>query len=70
MWPRSVLGSRSIGTIARGWTTERVQSVDMPKMGSSKGDSIEELERLQSLHKSGGLTDEEFAAAKKKLLDS
>lgn len=54
---------------ARDWTTERAQSIDMPKMGSSKSDPVAELERLQSLHKSGGLTDEEFAAAKKKLLD-
>lgn len=36
--------------------------------GSGGGDQIAELERLQSLHSSGGLTDEEFAAAKKKLL--
>lgn len=56
-------------TNARDWTTERAQSIDMPKMGSSKNDPVAELERLQSLHKSGALTDEEFAAAKKKLLE-
>jgi Short C-terminal domain len=32
------------------------------------GDSIERLERLAALHRSGALTDEEFAAAKARLL--
>jgi Short C-terminal domain len=32
------------------------------------GDSTAELERLAKLHESGALTDEEFAAAKSKLL--
>lgn len=51
---------------ARDWTTERTRNFDMPGGGDK---SLEELERLQRLHKDGGLTDEEFAAAKKKLLD-
>jgi hypothetical protein len=32
------------------------------------GDSIDRLERLAALHRSGALTDEEFAAAKARLL--
>jgi uncharacterized protein YhaN len=32
------------------------------------GDSVERLERLAALHRSGALTDEEFAAAKARLL--
>ncbi|MGB3327619.1 MAG: SPFH domain-containing protein, partial [Thermomicrobiales bacterium] len=35
---------------------------------SSTDDQIAQLERLASLHQSGALTDEEFAAAKKRLL--
>lgn len=54
---------------ARDWTSERASNIDMPSMGSSKNDSLDELERLQKLRQSGALTDEEFAAAKKKLLD-
>jgi hypothetical protein len=34
------------------------------------GDSVERLERLAALHRSGALTDEEFAAAKARLLGS
>lgn len=54
---------------ARTWTAERTSNIDMPKMGSSKNDSLDELERLQALRQSGALSEEEFAAAKKKLLD-
>ncbi|HKF91656.1 MAG TPA: SHOCT domain-containing protein [Acidimicrobiia bacterium] len=35
---------------------------------AASGDSTAELERLAKLHESGALTDEEFAAAKSKLL--
>ncbi|HTR73502.1 MAG TPA: SHOCT domain-containing protein [Solirubrobacteraceae bacterium] len=36
--------------------------------GAGGGDSVEKLERLASLHASGALTDEEFAAAKREML--
>ncbi len=36
--------------------------------GGASGDSVEKLERLASLHSSGALTDEEFAAAKREML--
>lgn len=49
---------------AYGRQVERFES----RGGSSGDDKIAELERLQRLHESGGLTDEEFAAAKKSLL--
>jgi uncharacterized membrane protein YebE (DUF533 family) len=35
---------------------------------AATGDTTAELERLASLHQSGALTDDEFAAAKAKLL--
>jgi hypothetical protein len=35
---------------------------------AAAGDTTAELERLASLHQSGALTDDEFAAAKAKLL--
>ncbi len=54
---------------ARDWTSERARSIDVPKIGSSEPDRIDELERLQKLHESGALTDEEFSSAKRKLLD-
>ena len=42
----------------------------MPSQNPNKDPAafIEELERLSYLHKQGSLTDEEFVAAKKKLL--
>jgi hypothetical protein len=36
--------------------------------GGGGGDSVDKLERLATLHSSGALTDEEFAAAKRELL--
>src|SRR5262245_59765913 len=40
-----------------------------PKLSDlTGGDSVERLERLAALHRSGALTDEEFAAAKARLL--
>lgn len=39
-----------------------------PHAGAS-GDTVSELERLKALRDSGAITEEEFAAAKKKLLD-
>ncbi|HEY6891079.1 MAG TPA: SHOCT domain-containing protein [Solirubrobacter sp.] len=40
-----------------------------PKLSDlTGGDPIERLERLAALHRSGALTDEEFAAAKARLL--
>jgi hypothetical protein len=39
-----------------------------PPAAPSAGDAAGELERLASLHESGALSDEEFAAAKQKIL--
>jgi hypothetical protein len=40
-----------------------------PKLSDlTGGDPVERLERLAALHRSGALTDEEFAAAKARLL--
>jgi hypothetical protein len=39
-----------------------------PAPAAAGGDTTAELERLSSLHQSGALTDDEFAAAKAKLL--
>ena len=39
-----------------------------PPPAPSAGDAAGELERLASLHQSGALSDEEFAAAKQKVL--
>jgi Short C-terminal domain len=39
-----------------------------PPPAPSAGDAAGELERLASLHQSGALTDDEFAAAKQKVL--
>lgn len=44
-------------------------SAHQPKLSDlTGGDSVERLERLAALHRSGALTDEEFAAAKARLL--
>jgi uncharacterized membrane protein YebE (DUF533 family) len=39
-----------------------------PAPAAAAGDTTAELERLAQLHQSGALTDDEFAAAKSKLL--
>lgn len=39
-----------------------------PVTAPAQDDVIAQIERLAALHQSGALTDEEFAAAKKKLL--
>ena len=39
-----------------------------PPPAPSAGDSAGELERLASLHESGALSDDEFSAAKQKVL--
>jgi hypothetical protein len=39
-----------------------------PPAATSGGDDVDELQRLADLHTSGALTDEEFAAAKAKIL--
>ena len=38
--------------------------------GRQDDDQLERLERLAALHESGAISDEEFAAAKRKLLDA
>jgi len=48
-------------------TDEEFDYVD--KQDAAEDDYIDELERLAALHEQGILTDEEFAAQKKKLLD-
>lgn len=53
----------------REWTTEQTRNIELPGSGGGGDKSLDELERLQRLHKDGTLTDEEFAAQKKKLLD-
>jgi hypothetical protein len=45
-----------------------VSSHEVDMADFTGGDSIERLERLAALHRSGALTDEEFAAAKARLL--
>jgi hypothetical protein len=40
----------------------------MPAPGAAASDPIAQIERLAELHRSGALTDDEFAAAKAKLL--
>ena len=42
----------------------------MPAPGVAASDPIAQIERLAELHRSGALTDDEFAAAKAKLLGS
>jgi Short C-terminal domain len=44
------------------------QPVAAPAAAAPADDTTAELERLAQLHQSGALTDEEFAAAKSKLL--
>jgi hypothetical protein len=45
-----------------------VNSHEVDMADFTGGDSVERLERLAALHRSGALTDEEFAAAKARLL--
>ncbi|MBJ7459300.1 MAG: SHOCT domain-containing protein [Thermoleophilaceae bacterium] len=63
---------------ATGFVKEQASKTEMPSFRSGQDTTTEvsavptevaELERLSDLHKSGSLTDEEYAAAKKKLLD-
>lgn len=58
----------------RGMTSDLVNRQNRPPVGGPDSTTVvdiqplDELERLQKLHASGALTDEEFAAAKQKLL--
>jgi len=59
-------------TGARGWcpvSSVRPRERANPVAPSHQLAMIEALERLHALHTSGGLTDDEFARAKKTLLD-
>ncbi len=47
---------------------EQAQAAPHPAAAAPTTDSTAELERLAKLHESGALNDEEFAAAKAKLL--
>ncbi len=59
------LGGRvsSVWEGASGWVRETAS-----KVGNRAGDDVERLQRLAELHESGKLSDEEYAAAKEKLL--
>jgi membrane protease subunit (stomatin/prohibitin family) len=53
----------------QGQSNEQAQAAPAaPAPAAAPADSTAELERLAKLHESGALTDEEFAAAKSKLL--
>lgn len=55
---------------AKEWTTDRTQRIgdSMERSGQATPSTSDEIERLRALHESGALTDEEFSAAKRKLL--
>lgn len=46
-----------------------VQAAPAAAVAATSNDPTEQLKKLAELHKSGVLTDEEYAAAKKKVLD-
>ena len=45
-----------------------MQGVDQAAAAPAADDPFEQIEKLSKLHESGALTDEEFAAAKAKIL--
>jgi multidrug resistance efflux pump len=52
----------------KGATEAKAQIEQAKAAAPGTNDLISQVERLSALHKSGALSDEEFAAAKKKLL--
>ncbi|MGE5250514.1 MAG: SHOCT domain-containing protein [Bacteroidota bacterium] len=49
---------------------KRQQAIDKPEAAAGESaDLIQQLEKLAELHRSGSLTDDEFAAGKRKLLE-
>jgi len=50
-------------------TNVKAQPAQSVPVAADSSDPSEQLKKLAELHKSGVLTDEEFAAAKKKILD-
>jgi len=79
-----VAGAAALGTVAyqsgkrheqQAEVNDQAQATQAPPPApaaaaapAAAGDTTAELERLASLHQSGALTDDEFAAAKAKLL--
>ena len=49
-------------------TAAAMQGVDQAAAAPAADDPFEQIEKLSKLHESGALTDEEFAAAKAKIL--
>jgi hypothetical protein len=49
-------------------TAAAMQGVDQAAAAPAADDPFEQIEKLSQLHESGALTDEEFAAAKAKIL--
>ena len=49
-------------------TAAAMQGVDQAAAAPGADDPFEQIEKLSKLHESGALTDEEFAAAKAKIL--
>lgn len=54
---------------ASGWAKGVATKVTTRSSTSESGDSVAQLQRLVAMHESGALSDDEFAAAKRKLLD-
>jgi hypothetical protein len=54
----------------RGGTEQEQQPEDQTQYAPAPADSADELEHLAQLHASGVLTDEEFTAAKAKVIAS
>ena len=50
-------------------TNVKAQPAQSAPVAAASSDPTEQLKKLAELHKSGVLTDEEYAAAKKKVLD-
>ena len=65
---RLATGAATAGIAYKAGQRRAEQDVYNEQAASAPTDTIAELERLARLHESGALTDEEFAAAKAKLL--
>ena len=67
--PSSAATTSSISCARRSRAPRSPSARTQPNLADlTGGDSVERLERLAALHRSGALTDEEFAAAKARLL--
>ncbi len=67
-----IVGAAAGAAVAhhRGRNDEEQQPEDQTQYAPAPPDSADELEHLGQLHASGVLTDEEFAAAKAKVIGS